>query len=244
MGSEAAETLALKLGQCAVCSQQHAQPQVPRCRYRTLRAAPAAPAACACAQHARASACWCAFAHTRGRRRAGKPARRRLTGADAGPAADPAVHALILQRVPRRRTGDRGRVRDAVPRVRIGGCIHRERYVCPPSALPRAPRRSARPPARACSARHDMLTRTLAPLCRPSACTGVVASDLIAVATAAAASSGDTACGECSKSVAQVWCRKCQVALCRPCHSVCVPPPCVPPPLLPPARLFSGVATP
>eukprot|EP00802_Teleaulax_amphioxeia_P018492 Tamp_18685.p1 GENE.Tamp_18685~~Tamp_18685.p1 ORF type:complete len:310 (+),score=59.10 Tamp_18685:61-990(+) len=115
MGSEAAETLALKLGQCAVCSQQHAQPQILPC------------------MHSFCSACL------------------------AGERATEGVSATQ----------------------------------CPVCGLEAA-----------------------------YTVSGVVASDLIAVATAAAASSGDTACGECSKSVAQVWCRKCQVALCRPCHSV------------------------
>ena len=50
------------------------------------------------------------------------------------------------------------------------------------------------------------------------AVTGAVAHDLISVATATARQR--TRCGECSNNPAQVWCGKCQVALCMDCHRV------------------------
>jgi len=50
--------------------------------------------------------------------------------------------------------------------------------------------------------------------------TGIIANDLIAVATAAIAKKQTVPCVECATHTAQVWCLKCQVALCSNCHSV------------------------
>ncbi len=69
----------------------------------------------------------------------------------------------------------------------------------------------------------ECVSGTQCPVCGLDAAyalSGVVASDLIAVATTAIGKSDEMTCGECSSNPAQVWCRKCQVALCRPCHSV------------------------
>jgi hypothetical protein len=69
----------------------------------------------------------------------------------------------------------------------------------------------------------ECVSGTQCPVCGLDAAyavSGVVASDLIAVATAAIGTSNEMTCGECSSNPARVWCRKCQVALCSPCHSV------------------------